>query len=207
MDISTFRPRILEILRQADLSTVTIKSVRQKLQAETSDSLDPYKRALRGLIEQCYDAVLDEQNESSASEEAPMGKRTRSPSPPKKIKKTKTTTGEKKGSTKKEKPKKPRKVANPEGNAFTRTWVLSDELAAVTGASALSRPQVVKQLWVYIKKNKLQDQNKKTHIVCDDKLKKLFDNEDYMSAFTMNKYIGKHLLRPAVEEQPHQPEA
>ena len=65
----------------------------------------------------------------------------------------------------------------------------------------MSRPKVVKQLWAYIKQHELQDQSKKTHINCDEKLKRLFDGEEYISGFTMNKYIGRHLLRPSVEGQ------
>ena len=92
------------------------------------------------MIEECYDAVLDEQDKSSASSDETLGKRARVASPVKKAKKAKatTSTGEKTTTKKEKTKKKPRKVTNPENNAFTRTWVLSDELAAVTGSSAVS---------------------------------------------------------------------
>ncbi|CDS03306.1 hypothetical protein LRAMOSA00708 [Lichtheimia ramosa] len=105
-------------------------------------------------------------------------------------------------STKKvtKKPRKPRQQdpAKREQNNFSRTWVLSNDLAEVTGEKELSRPQVVKHLWKYIKENNLQDPEKKTHIRCDEKLTRLFEGETYISGFTMNKYVGKHLLGPAV---------
>jgi chromatin remodeling complex protein RSC6 len=47
---------------------------------------------------------------------------------------------------------------------------LSAELAAVVGTKSATRPQVVKKLWVYIKKHKLQDAKKKRIIKPDGKL-------------------------------------
>jgi hypothetical protein len=43
-----------------------------------------------------------------------------------------------------------------------------------TYARALSHTQVVKQLWAYIKANDLQNPSKKTEIIPDDKMKKVF---------------------------------
>ena len=34
----------------------------------------------------------------------------------------------------------------------------------------------------------------------DEKLQKLFNGETYISGFTMNKYIGAHLVAPAVPD-------
>ena len=50
----------------------------------------------------------------------------------------------------------------------------SAELAKVTGAAPLARTEVVKKLWAYIKKNKLQDVKNKRNINADDKLKAVF---------------------------------
>ena len=45
----------------------------------------------------------------------------------------------------------------------------SDVLGAVIGYNPLPRTQVVKKLWAYIKKNKLQDKKNKRNINPDDK--------------------------------------
>jgi len=44
----------------------------------------------------------------------------------------------------------------------------------------------VKKLWEYIKSNELQNPSNKTEILCDEKLKALF-NVDKVHMFTMNK--------------------
>ncbi|KAI9310273.1 SWIB/MDM2 domain-containing protein [Dichotomocladium elegans] len=215
MDISEFQPRIFEILRQSDLDTITTKAVRSQLQLESGTSLDIHKKALNALITDCYNIVSQEReaaaSSSSSEEELPLKTTAAAAS---------TIATPKKDSVKKVAPKrqaeKPKKVMKPkkprqqdpekrERNNFTKTWVLSDDLAAVTGQPELSRPSVVKHVWQYIKEHNLQDPERKTHIFCDDKLKKIFDNESYMSTFTMNKYFGKHLLRPAVVDDSTQP--
>ncbi|SCV72489.1 BQ2448_4026 [Microbotryum intermedium] len=65
-------------------------------------------------------------------------------------------------------PKKQRKVSN---TGFNKLHRLSQEMADVCGSDQLSRPQVTKALWVYIKANELQIPEKKTDIRLDEKLK------------------------------------
>jgi upstream activation factor subunit UAF30 len=48
-------------------------------------------------------------------------------------------------------------------------------------------------LWKYIKDNQLQDPTNKIYIKCDDKLRQVFNGEERVHGFTMNKLIGKHL--------------
>jgi chromatin remodeling complex protein RSC6 len=68
----------------------------------------------------------------------------------------------------------------------------STALAAVVGAAALPRTEVVKQLWVYIKANKLQDAINKRMINADAKLKAIFGKAQ-VTMFEMAGLIGKHL--------------
>jgi upstream activation factor subunit UAF30 len=63
-------------------------------------------------------------------------------------------------------------------------------LAAVVAAETLSRPQVVKHLWDYIKGNGLQNPNNKREIVCDAGLRAVF-NVDKIDMFRMNKVLGQ----------------
>jgi upstream activation factor subunit UAF30 len=57
----------------------------------------------------------------------------------------------------------------------------------VLETNQLSRPQVVKQLWVYIKSQGLQD---KKIIKCDEKLQKVFKVPE-IDMFQMNKVLSK----------------
>lgn len=61
------------------------------------------------------------------------------------------------------------------------------------GAQKLSRPQVVKQLWIYIKAQGLQDPNNGKEILLDDNMKALFGG-DKINMFTMNKSLGQYVL-------------
>jgi len=68
----------------------------------------------------------------------------------------------------------------------------SPELGAIVGTKPLTRAEVVKEMWVYIKKHELQDPANKRDILADDKLKKVF-GKDKSSMFEMNKHISAHL--------------
>ena len=68
----------------------------------------------------------------------------------------------------------------------------SKELAAVVGSEPLPRPQVVKKVWDYIKKNNLQNPSNKREIKADDKLRKVF-GKDKVTMFEMNKHLASHL--------------
>ena len=56
----------------------------------------------------------------------------------------------------------------------------------------LSRPQVVKKLWEYIKARDLQDPSDKRQIRCDEKLQLVF-KQDKVHMFTMNRILSKEL--------------
>src|SRR3990167_8339273 len=47
---------------------------------------------------------------------------------------------------------------------------VSSELAAIVGSQRLTRPQIVKKLWAYIKSHKCQDTKNRRLIVPDNKL-------------------------------------
>lgn len=83
----------------------------------------------------------------------------------------------------------PRK-ANP---ALLKPLNLTPELQAVVGKGPLPRGQVVKQLWVYIKENNLQDQTNKRNIKADAKLKVLFGGKDVVNMFEMTKLVSAHM--------------
>ena len=77
--------------------------------------------------------------------------------------------------------------------AFMKALTPSPELAAVVGDKPLPRTEVVKKLWVYIKKTGLQDAKNKRNIHADDKLKAVFGGKKTVSMFEMTSLVSKHL--------------
>jgi upstream activation factor subunit UAF30 len=84
--------------------------------------------------------------------------------------------------------KKPRKAGTQP------PYRLSEELQAVVQVDVLPRPQVVSKLWEYIKANQLQNPSDKREILCDAKLKKIFQNKSKVTMFNMNQFLSNHLL-------------
>ena len=70
---------------------------------------------------------------------------------------------------------------------------VSSELAEVVGNGPMPRSEVVKKLWVYIKKNNLQDAKNKRNINADENLKKVFGGKAVVNMFEMTKLVSKHL--------------
>jgi len=56
----------------------------------------------------------------------------------------------------------------------------------------MPRTQIVKNLWVYIKKHNLQDPKNKRIIICDAKLRKVMGKSS-ISMFEMVKALSNHL--------------
>ena len=72
---------------------------------------------------------------------------------------------------------------------------VSDELAAVVGKGPMARSEVVKALWVYIKKANLQDPKNKRNINADEKLKKVFGGKSVVNMFEMTKLVSGHVKK------------
>ncbi|MEN9373827.1 MAG: hypothetical protein RIR79_1379 [Pseudomonadota bacterium] len=67
----------------------------------------------------------------------------------------------------------------------------SPELAAVIGADPISRPEVIKKLWEYIRAHNLQDPKDKRNINADAKLLPIF-GKPQASMFELAGMVGKH---------------
>ena len=79
---------------------------------------------------------------------------------------------------------------------FAMEYILSKQLAEIVGLEKATRGTIAKQVWAYVKERDLQDPENKQYILCDDKLKKLFDGTERIRGFSMSKYFGKHLIAP-----------
>lgn len=98
-------------------------------------------------------------------------------------------TPAKKKVAKKKAPAKKR-TPNP---AFMKPMQISEALSKIVGAKPMPRTEVTKKLWVYIKKNKLQDNANRRMINADANLKPIFGGKSQVSMFDMTKMVNKHL--------------
>jgi len=83
---------------------------------------------------------------------------------------------------------KPEKTTGRMPNAALMKPVQPDDaLAVIVGSTPLPRGELTKKLWDYIKKNKLQDEKKRTLI------KPIFGGKKQVSMFEMTKLVSGHV--------------
>ncbi|MEO6876065.1 MAG: SWIB/MDM2 domain-containing protein [Opitutaceae bacterium] len=86
-----------------------------------------------------------------------------------------------------------KKSARKPNAAFMKPVTPDAKLAAVVGSTPLPRTELTKKLWVYIKKNGLQDKKIRTQINADDALKAVFGGKSKVSMFEMTKLVSGHV--------------
>ncbi len=96
-----------------------------------------------------------------------------------------------KKAAKKAAPKKKKSARKPNA-AFMTPLTPSASLAEVVGSKPLPRTEIVKKIWDYIKKNKLQDSKNKRMINADAKLKPIF-GKPQVSMFELAGIVGKNV--------------
>lgn len=74
------------------------------------------------------------------------------------------------------------------------TYGVSEELYAVVGSRQLTRPQIVKKMWDYIKAKKCQDAKNRRMIVPDEKLSKVLGNKP-VDMLKLAGHINKHIKK------------
>lgn len=85
-----------------------------------------------------------------------------------------------------------KKAAKPRGG-IAQTVTPSSTLAAIIGAAQLTRAELTKKIWAYIKKHGLQDSKNRRNINADDKLKAVFGGKGVVNMFEMTKLVNKHV--------------
>jgi len=89
-----------------------------------------------------------------------------------------------------------KKAAKRKPNAaFMAPLTSSPALAAVIGGTPMPRTQMIKKIWDYIKKNKLQDSKNKRMINADEKLKVLFGGKKQISMFDLAKIVNTNVKK------------
>jgi chromatin remodeling complex protein RSC6 len=74
--------------------------------------------------------------------------------------------------------------------AFMKPVQPNAKLAEVVGSKPLPRTELTKKLWVYIKKNGLQDKKVRTQINADAALQAVFGGKKKVSMFEMTKLVS-----------------
>jgi len=77
--------------------------------------------------------------------------------------------------------------------AFMRPMQPDAALAAVVGPRPMPRTQITKKLWVYIKKNGLQDANQRRIINADPALRQVFGGQRRVDMFQMTRLVNRHM--------------
>lgn len=85
-----------------------------------------------------------------------------------------------------------KKESQTSNTGLKKLLTLSKELAAVIGKDPLPRTEVVKKIWIYIKKHDLQNPKNKRNILADQKLKAIFNKKE-ITMFELPKILTKHL--------------
>ena len=100
-----------------------------------------------------------------------------------------------KKAAKKAAPKKAakKKSARKPNAAFMAPLTPSATLAEVVGSKPIPRTEIIKKIWDYIKKNKLQDAKNRRMINGDEKLKAVFGGKGQVSMFELAKIVNKHV--------------
>lgn len=95
----------------------------------------------------------------------------------------------------------PKLIKNKKPSGFARPSKVTQELCEFMEkpiGTELARTEVNKHLTSYIKQNNLQNQNNKSIIIPDNKLKNLLGIKDLenvdLTFFTIQKYMNKHFL-------------
>ncbi|KAD4384962.1 hypothetical protein E3N88_25130 [Mikania micrantha] len=72
---------------------------------------------------------------------------------------------------------------------------VSPALGEFLGLSEVSRTDAVKKVWEYIKHNNLQNPSNKKEILCDAKLKTIFNEKDKVGFLEIAKLMSQHFIK------------
>jgi chromatin remodeling complex protein RSC6 len=77
--------------------------------------------------------------------------------------------------------------------AFMKPVQPDEKLAAIIGSEPVSRTDITRKLWDYIRAHNLQDPENRTFIKADEKLREVFNGKDRVSMFEMTKLVFGHV--------------
>jgi chromatin remodeling complex protein RSC6 len=80
------------------------------------------------------------------------------------------------------------------GWSFLKPVRPDEKLSEITGHAPLTRSELTKRLWDYIRRHRLQDSERKAIIHADEKLKAVFNGKRRVTMFEMSKLVASHLV-------------
>ncbi len=87
---------------------------------------------------------------------------------------------------------KKKKASKKKSGLSQTTYALSPALEEIVKSKKLTRPQIVKKLWVYIKAHKLQDPKNRRMIVPDKKLSEVIGKKP-VDMLKLAGHLNKHI--------------
>ncbi|XP_074587984.1 protein TRI1-like [Curcuma longa] len=90
----------------------------------------------------------------------------------------------------------PNAASSAKASRILKPLPVSQAMKEFVGASEISRSEVVKKIWDHIKANQLQNPANKKEILCDKKLKTIFEGRDKIGMVEVLKLITPHFLKP-----------
>jgi upstream activation factor subunit UAF30 len=150
-----------ELLKECDLSSMTLKSIRVELEKKFDCNLSEKKEVIREALEKFLAKNEDEVYEKHLKNEQ--------------ISSSDDVAAE---------DIKPKKKS-----AFGADVQLSEELGSFLGSYVMPRTEVTKRIWAYIKENNLQNPNDKREILCDVALEKVLKRKT-VHMFKMTKILS-----------------
>ncbi|KAL4706954.1 hypothetical protein ACJJTC_005223 [Scirpophaga incertulas] len=197
------REEIEKILKGADLSSITSKVVRQKLEKKYGRSLVKQKVAIDDIVLSLVNAMSSEEEgddgensdgydsaaENKKTEETRRPRRKAAPRPARAKRSRKADSDDEEDKPK----KKGAKGGRGKGSGYTRPCKLSPALAELMGQESMPRHEVVKQMWALIKEKKLHDPKNRQFAICDEALYNVIGTKRFR-IFGMMKYLKSHFL-------------
>ncbi|XP_076893468.1 upstream activation factor subunit UAF30-like [Bidens hawaiensis] len=83
----------------------------------------------------------------------------------------------------------------PSSAGILKPLPISPALAHFLGVSESARTEAVKKIWEYIKSNQLQNPMNKKEIICDKKLKTIFDGKERVGFLEVAKLLAPHFVK------------
>ncbi|ELT93618.1 hypothetical protein CAPTEDRAFT_227075 [Capitella teleta] len=181
----TLEKDIEEILKGADLSTLSVKKIRKRLEekhdanfTQRKDEID--KMVMAALSKKEEDNMKEEEEGDDSDFEKPEDYE---PSA------KRTKRGEKKTKSKSDDGSSPKRR-----NGYMKECILSPALADVMGTDRMARSDVVKRMWEIVRERELQDPKQRQYMRCDEQLQKVFGRKR-VRTFGMMKYLTSHITK------------
>lgn len=192
ISFDTLKGEVVKVMRSSKLEDLTLKKIRQLLKVKfPRQAVRKYKITIAQIVKNQLNLMSKKQAAADSSDST-------KPALKKSKKKRKKTATDDSASSEGE-------VDDAHNNTFVKeekkpwgpTYLCSSALADICkvrcGKDAITRSQVVKKVWEYIREQDLQSTENRREIICDAKLKKVFKNEAKVSMFGMNKFYSEHL--------------